>query len=166
MMRFLMLFLLAAVILLNVACATGGRQSVYTPPNAPEDRPVAATAETRNELYALMEPYIAQARATYPEAKARFLAGLPPRHTFLAVTRLRDAEGHTEQVFIAVDRIRDGKITGRIQNDIRLVQGFENGQVHTFPEGELVDWVISKPDGSEEGNFVGKFLDEYNQRRQ
>ena len=26
---------------------------------------------------------------------------------------------------------------------------------------EVLDWTISKPDGTEEGNFVGKFLDTY-----
>ena len=30
-----------------------------------------------------------------------------------------------------------------------------------FPESELVDWVITHPDGIEEGNVVGKFLDEW-----
>jgi hypothetical protein len=28
-------------------------------------------------------------------------------------------------------------------------------------EAELLDWLITKPDGSEEGNVVGKFLDTY-----
>lgn len=165
-MRFLARLLLAVVILLNIACATRGRQSMHAAPNAPEDRPVGATSETQDDLYALMEPYIDQARASYPSARDRFLAGLPPQHSFFAVTRLRDAEGHTEQVFIAVDQIRDGKITGRIWSDILLVRGFEAGKAYAFPEGELIDWVISRPDGSEEGNFVGKFLDEYNKSKQ
>lgn len=164
-MLVLIRLLLAVVMLLYIACSARGRQPVYVAPNAPADRPVEVTSETKNELYALMEPYIAQARAAYPSARSRFLAGLPPQHSFFAVTRLRDAEGHTEQVFIAVDQIRDGKITGRIWNDIQLVQGFEEGQVHAFPEGELIDWLITGPDGSEEGNFVGKFLDEYNKSR-
>ena len=165
-MRFLVQLLLAVAILLPAGCATHRQQSVYVAENAPEDRPVAVTAaEARDELHVLMEPYIDQARATYPSARDRFLAGLPPQHSFFAVTRLRDSEGHSEQVFIAIDQIRNGKITGRIWNDIHLVQGFEKGQTHTFPEGELIDWVITKPDGSEEGNFVGKFLDEYSKGR-
>lgn len=133
-MRFPVRLLLPVVILLNIACATRGRQPVHVAPSAPEDRPLGATTETRAELYVLMEPYIDQARATYPSARDRFLAGLPPQHSFFAVTRLRDAEGHTEQVFIAVDQIRDGKITGRIWNDIYLVRGFEKGKSYTFLE--------------------------------
>ncbi len=34
-------------------------------------------------------------------------------------------------------------------------------QEYSFNEDELLDWLISKPDGSEEGNVVGKFLDTY-----
>jgi hypothetical protein len=32
---------------------------------------------------------------------------------------------------------------------------------YAFAETEVMDWLISHPDGSEEGNFVGKFLDTY-----
>ena len=34
-----------------------------------------------------------------------------------------------------------------------------NGDPVTVKEAELVDWMIARPDGSEEGNVVGKFLD-------
>ena len=161
-----MRLLLVPIILLHIACATHKLQTVSVAPNAPEDRPVQVDSETRDELYALEEPYIAQARATYPSAKDRFLAGLPEKQSFFVVTRLHDSEGNAEQVFIAVDQIKDGKITGRIWNDVNLVRGFERAQVHTFTEGELIDWVITRPDGSEEGNFVGKFIDEYNRSKQ
>ncbi|MBK7538639.1 MAG: hypothetical protein IPI49_25370 [Myxococcales bacterium] len=32
-----------------------------------------------------------------------------------------------------------------------------------FSEQEVEDWTISRPDGSEEGNVVGKFLDTWHQ---
>ena len=31
-----------------------------------------------------------------------------------------------------------------------------------FNEKDILDWLIAKPDGSEEGNFIGKFLDTLN----
>lgn len=31
----------------------------------------------------------------------------------------------------------------------------------SFAESMLIDWTISKPDGTEEGNYIGKFLDDY-----
>jgi hypothetical protein len=33
-------------------------------------------------------------------------------------------------------------------------------QRYTFSEEELIDWTLTSPGGSEEGNFIGKFLRE------
>ena len=108
-----------------------------------------------------MAPYIAQARASWPQARERYLAGLPPRHTFFVTALLVDDADRREQVFIAVESIRDGKISGKIWNRVDVVRGYRHGDSYSFPESELRDWLIAKPDGSEEGNFVGKFLDGY-----
>lgn len=66
---------------------------------------------------------------------------------------------NTETVFVAVSNLDDGTITGTIASDIITVTGYQAGDSYTFSESELVDWLITKPDGSEEGNVVGKFLD-------
>jgi len=47
----------------------------------------------------------------------------------------------------------------------RPVNGYRRGDAHEYPEEELIDWLISRPDGSEEGNVVGKFLDDWNKDR-
>ena len=39
--------------------------------------------------------------------------------------------------------------------------GYHLGDDYKFPESDLRDWMIAKPDGTEEGNVVGKFLDSY-----
>jgi len=109
-------------------------------------------------------PLVAQARATYPDAKARFLAGLPPQHSFFVVTYLRDSLDQRERVFIAVDSAEAGagpeaRIYGRIWNEIHLVHGFAPFQTYSFHQGELLDWMFSRPDGTEEGNLIGNFLD-------
>lgn len=106
-----------------------------------------------------MAPHIEKARQTYPDAKKRYLAGLPRGESFFVTTVLRDKEGASEQVFIAVSSVQGTKITGKIASDILTVQGFQRGQAYSLDEADLVDWLISKPDGSEEGNFVGKYLD-------
>jgi uncharacterized protein YegJ (DUF2314 family) len=69
-----------------------------------------------------------------------------------------------EQVFVKVVEVRANTISGRIWNDIGIVKGFEKGQEHSFPESELIDWTIVSPDGTEEGNVVGKFLDTWDGR--
>lgn len=130
-------------------------------PNAPVDKPQPVKSDQQKALDEAIKPYIEKARKTYPAAKERFLAGLPPKHFFFVTTRLHDAAGHWEQVFIAVKEIKDGIITGLIASDIETVSGYKAGDKYSLPESELMDWTVSKPDGTEEGNFVGNFLDTY-----
>lgn len=135
-------------------------QEINVAPNAPKDKPVDAKADEVARFEEAIKPYVETARKTYPQAKERFLKGLPPKHTFFITTRIYDAKRY-EQIFIAVKEIKDGKIKGLIWSDIQLISGYKQGDSYSFPESELIDWTISKPDGTEEGNFVGKFLDTY-----
>lgn len=164
------------VVLVTVAGLSAGCNNTSTPtnlppnpvlsPNAPKDQPVDAKGKAAADEYqAAIAPYVEQGRRTYPEAKKRYLAGLPAGHHFYAVTNLRDGSGTAEQAFVAVASIKEDRITGRIATDIIGVKGFRNGDPYTFPESELVDWLVTRPDGSEEGNVVGKFLDEWQKTR-
>lgn len=76
-------------------------------------------------------------------------------------TRIVDPESRIEQAFIRVVTIQDGTITGTIASRIQLVSGYRYGDRYSLPESDILDWLIAKPDGTEEGNFVGRFLDEY-----
>jgi hypothetical protein len=145
----------------TTAFSQQSNQEINVAPNAPKDKVVSAKASELRRFEEAIKPYVELARRTYPEARERFLKGLPPRQTFFITTRLYDAEKHFEQTFIAVKEIKDGKIKGLIWSDIQFVSGYKQGDSYAFPESELIDWTISKPDGTEEGNFVGKFLDTY-----
>jgi hypothetical protein len=112
-------------------------------------------------MFFAMEPYIAHARASWPEAKRRFVAGLPRHHVFFVTTRLRDPNGRIEQVFVAVDSVVAKRIYGRIWSQIMVVDGYRLQQPHDFAEEDLIDWMIARPDGTEEGNVVGRFLDTF-----
>lgn len=151
---------------LALACAAGASarqsgQNIQLSPNAPKDKPVHTQGDEVRRFEEAIKPYVEQARRTYPEAKQRYLAGLPRGHTFFVTTRLYDAAHRFEQVFVAVREIKGGKIRGVLASEIQTVEGYRQGDSYTFPEGELYDWLISRPDGTEEGNFVGKFLDTY-----
>jgi uncharacterized protein YegJ (DUF2314 family) len=135
---------------------TGKQQS-----RPPEDKPIQVKSEELRRYEEAIKPYVEKALKTYPQAKKRFLAGLPRGHTFYLTTQLRDKAGRHEQTFIEVREIKDGIIKGIIANDITLVSGYEIGDTYSFPESEILDWTITSPDGTEEGTFVGKFLDEY-----
>jgi uncharacterized protein YegJ (DUF2314 family) len=131
-------------------------------PNAPVDRPVTATARCQwTALVKAVEPYAAKARASYPDARRRFLDRSLPRRSMFVTTRLHDASGHDEQVFVAVDSIVGSKIHGTLASEIGVVQGYRYGQPYSLSEDDLVDWMFANPDGTEEGNVVGKFMDTY-----
>ena len=149
----------AFLIFLFAASTVFGEPQVA--PNAPKDKPAPIKEGKTSDFDRAIAPYVAKARSTYPEAKKRYLAGLPPKHTFFITTRLRDKAGKWEQAFIAVESIKAGQVTGLIWSDLTLVTGFKRGERYTFPEADMLDWLISKPDGTEEGNVVGIFLDTY-----
>lgn len=133
-------------------------------PNAPVDRPAELDKEMRDALNAV----IAEAQKTYPAARERYLAGLGPRHPFFVTIRLHDVEARAvEQVFVYVVKIDSEQktVTGRISSELTAVRAYKSGQTITFPETEVLDWTIAKPDGSEEGNYLGKFIDAYHEKQ-
>jgi len=106
------------------------------------------------------QPYIEQAKKTYPQARARFQSGLPAGYTFFVTIDLHE-NGADENAFMAVRKISGGKVTGALATKLLKVKSYQYGKVYVFPESEVLDWTITSPDGKEEGNFIGKFLDEY-----
>lgn len=132
----------------------------------PSDKPVhASDAQRAAELERAVQPYIAKARKTYPAAKKRFLGGLPPKHLFSLTTKLWD-RSHTrfEVVFVVAEQIKSGTVVGHLATHTKQPVGFDFGDRISFPESQVIDWTIVRPDGTEEGNVVGKFLDTYDAR--
>jgi hypothetical protein len=80
----------------------------------PADKPVAMSTSQKLAAYdRAIAPYVAKARATYPDAKKRFLAGLPAGYRFSVRVPLSDPDGKREDSFVAVEKISGGKITYR-----------------------------------------------------
>lgn len=155
--------LLTLVVITLFACSATA-QDPQLSPNAPQDRPVTAGADRLAAFEAAIAPHVAEAKRTYPDAKRKFLAGLPKGQSFFITTRLHDDTGAFEQVFIAVHSIESGEVRGKVWSEINTVRGYRFGDEHRFPETDMIDWLITHPDGSEEGNVVGKFLDSYRDR--
>jgi uncharacterized protein YegJ (DUF2314 family) len=149
------------LVFLALACCTIAYSQSTLPPNAPEDKPVSFTADQHQQLLKAVAPYVDQAKKSWPTAKANYLKGLPPNHVFFVTVELRDMRGKYEITFVEVQKIENGLITGLIANEISVVTGYRAGQKYSIAESDIWDWTISKPDGSEEGNFVGKFLETY-----
>ena len=129
----------------------------------PVDRPLLthSRSETARVSLALL-PFVEMGRASYPDARDRFLSGLPDGYQFSVRMAVFDSRGRSENVFVLVDWIDAGMIHGVISSDLSLVSEYARGDAVVLPEDDLRDWTIAAPDGSEqEGNFVGRFLDHY-----
>jgi uncharacterized protein YegJ (DUF2314 family) len=134
-------------------------------PNAPADRPVKMATQGDEMAAALaafdqhIAPAVKQARATLPQAKRRFLKGLPSGQMFFVTTRITDPNGLLEQVFVRVWQWQGVQIRGEIANELGTVKTYQQGQLINFPESTVLDWTIGHPDGTEEGNYVGKLIE-------
>jgi hypothetical protein len=158
--RPLTMHLITPLLLLTIATAAAQTRDY---PKAPPDKLVHAQgAQQVSDLDRAMAPYVAKARKTYPGAKTRFLASLPPKYLFSVTTKLWD-RSHTkfEVVFVVADQIKNGTVTGHLATHTKQPVGYNYGDRISFPESEVMDWTIVHPDGTEEGNIVGKFLDTY-----
>jgi hypothetical protein len=127
----------------------------------PTDLELGTDRAAADRLDQAIQPYIRKARSTYPAARARYLTGLLPGQSFFVTIRLHDKQGRFEQIFLRVLGIAEGHVEGTIESEINTVSGYRRGQRVTVREPEILDWTISHPDGSEEGNVVGKFIDTY-----
>ena len=79
-------FMKIVVILLLVMCSIIGAQELSPlASNAPKDKPISAEDSKLNLAIA---PYVAKAKETYPEARKRYVAGLPAKHIFFLVLRI------------------------------------------------------------------------------
>jgi hypothetical protein len=150
-------FCLFALLVIATASVIPAQQ----PESGPKNRPLVFSANFPTPFATEMKPHLAEARKTYPEAKRRFAAGLPAQYRFLVTTGLKLPDGKFEQVFILVLTVDEEKqsITGRIAHPRNIVETYKLDQIVTLPEVEVIDWTISHPDGTEEGNYIGKFLD-------
>jgi hypothetical protein len=146
----------------QAACAgdfqqRGEEETGMSDSKGPQDTPMDWR---RDLILRLRQPYIEEAKRTYPQAKARFQSGLPAGYSFFVTIDLYE-NNIPENAFMAVRKISDGKVTAVLATKLIRVKSYQYGKLYVFPESEVLDWTITYPDGKEEGNFVGKFLDEY-----
>ncbi|MDX1629264.1 MAG: DUF2314 domain-containing protein [Fulvivirga sp.] len=128
--------------------------------NAPTDKPHNLKGGEQLKRYnKLIKPYVQKAKESLPDAKQKFLKGLNEGQAFFLTTRIYDKNGNFEQVFVRVTNWEGSNISGTIANELKTVKNFSYGQLINFPESAVLDWLITNPDGTEEGNYVGKFLD-------
>jgi len=124
-------------------------------PNAPIDKVAKITPDLEEKLAELTK----QARKSLPEVEAKFHAGLPKGQVLFVVTPLFDEHGKRENVFVQVEKWQNGIIHGGVASEMEIVRTVKAGDPITVKESDVMDWSISRPDGTEEGNFIGKYLE-------
>jgi len=151
-------------LLLITATAASAQTRDYA--NTPKDKPVRVSdTKQADAIERAIRPYVAKARQTYPAAKKRFVEGLPPKYLFSLTTKLSNrSQTRFEVVFVVVSSIKGGTVKGHLVTHTRQDVGYKFGDSISFPESKVMDWTIVHPDGSEEGNVVGKFIDTYKPR--
>lgn len=128
--------------------------------SAPTDRPHnIRDVEQLVKYDELISPSVRKALETLPEAKMRYLKGLGKGQAFFLTTRIYDDDGRYEQIFVRVTNWNGSNVQGTIANELNIVRSYAYGQPINFPESAVLDWLITNPDGTEEGNYVGKLLD-------
>ncbi len=141
------------------SCALGQNNAPLSS-NAPKDKPISiVSSEQTKKIDAQIAPYVEKAKKTLPDAKKRFMKGLGQGEAFFLTTRIFDKDGKFEQVFIRVKSWEGENITGTIANPLYTVKEYKSGQTISMTTKNILDWLITKPDGTEEGNFVGNYLD-------
>lgn len=125
---------------------------------APVDDPmIFNSTKEGDDFNARIAPLIVRARNTWPDAKARFEKN---RSTLLFVShKLVDPQKREETVFVHVKSVAAGFIRGVIASEIGIVSGYRHGDEMIIPEMQILDWTISLPDGREDGNLIGKYID-------
>ena len=148
-------------LLFAIACSHAARPAAAL---APVDRPVAGDSSGLECLDSAIAPLIAQSRQLLPDFLRRVSAGLPSGGRPTVTTRLVDAGGRTEQVFVTVDSVRGELFYGRVASPVIFVRGYRVWQPVQISTDRVLDWTISRPDGTEEGNRIGKYLDQLQAR--
>lgn len=127
---------------------------VITAATAPQGvRPALAREET-----ALADP-VREALRTLPQAKKRFLAGLPQGDQFLLSVRVVATDTSFRQ---ASARVLGWH--GTTVQALLLLSAADSSRPTeplpvSFPEAAVLDWTLVRASGREEGNYVGRYTE-------
>ncbi|WP_324674556.1 hypothetical protein [Hymenobacter sp. GOD-10R] len=152
--------LTGAFILIASVCSSAQQCLVDKPIVASQDELPEATntLQIKKQLNAVIAAPILKARRSLPQTKQRYLMGLESEEKLFLTARIFDKSGVFEQVFTEVRDWSKDSVTAVIVSDLDAVREYQKGQTITFSDKNVLDWIIIRPDGTEEGNFVGKYI--------
>ncbi|MBL8741577.1 MAG: hypothetical protein JNK04_10800 [Myxococcales bacterium] len=122
--------------------------------NAPADQVVSTDPRADAEYQRLVQ----KARAELPDIRKRFQGGLPQNHHLFITTVVRGTDS-AEQLFVSVRDWSNAEVVDGLIASQPHTPGYAAGDVIKVALADVIDWTISRPDGSEEGNALGKYLE-------
>lgn len=99
-----------------------------------------------------------RAKAKIPELQKLFLAGLPLNTHLLIKFPFESEDGQREWMWVEITKWKGEKVDGLLQNDPRFVMTLKAGQKVTKNINDMFDYILYKPDGSQEGNETGEII--------
>ncbi len=141
--------------------------SLLKGPAAAAQTPLVLTAATapagvrpalNREALALADP-VREALRTLPQAKKKFLAGLPSGDQFLLSVRVVATDTSFRQASARVMGWHGNTVQALLLPDASTSAVPTEPLPISFPETAVVDWTLLRASGREEGNFVGRYLD-------
>ena len=138
-----------------------------TPAAAQQAAPVVLTVATApagvrpalaREATALADPQ-REALRTLPQAKKKFLAGLPDGDQFLLSVRVAASDTSFRQASARVLGWRGGTVQALLLPATAGSATPAEPLPVSFPEAAVVDWTLLRASGREEGNYMGRYTD-------
>lgn len=129
--------------------------------------PVVLTAATApagvrpaltRDATALADP-VREALRTLPQAKKKFLAGLPAGDQFLLSVRVAASDTSFRQASARVLGWRGNTVQALLLPEAANSATPAEPMPVSFPETAVVDWTLLRASGREEGNYVGRYTD-------
>ena len=100
-----------------------------------------------------------RARERLPAMKNIFAGGLEPGQLLMVKGPFGKPDGGNEWMWVEVVSWQGSRIRGVLNNEPFEVPGLHGGQEVTVAEGDVFDYVLENPDGTEEGNETSRIIE-------
>jgi hypothetical protein len=153
----------ALIELVVVAVVLAGSATNKARPSVPdhpiEDHPVRLEGDALDEGERAMVALIRESQAELPHIRKRFEAGLREGEFLYLTVRLFHPDQSFEQAFVRVTEWTDQDVTGVMASELIGFTEPKRGDVLKFLESTAIDWTVTGPGGTEEGNRLGHYLE-------
>ena len=111
-----------------------------------------------------MAALIRESKTELPHIRKRFEAGLREGEVLYLTVRLVHSDQSFEQAFVQVKEWTPQGVTGVMASELIGFTEPKRGDVLKFLESTAIDWTITGPGGTEEGNRLGHYLESRGQQ--